>query len=723
MLALVALASALTVRIEAVVDGDRVRGTLWADEPVVLIDPLARLPDPADDRATLRAFPGTPDRGEVRWTGEGPWTFEARLPRRYGDVGWTPGWGLRANGGWYPTPVDRDGRPRVATWDVDLRAEGTVVVVHGVTGREVRWRGESDRVAIASLGRRVSVVERDGAVGWVGPARLRTRERLEAALGDRSEPVTVVLGPDFEHLARPAPGMVYLSHRALRLTGPLWRYHAAAVREAVFTAAAPLADGWERAFVGAVEARANPGPDPRKLLGWASWNPVVDALLYDGTLPFYGEVFDEAWSDVPGLWDGLDPRPPARAVVRQLDDAAGAGASDRVAAALLAGEGLELATAGLPAEWVAGWARPPVEGVDYRVDVVPGGVVVVRDAPPEAPVEPVEVTIDGEPAPVRWFGPGPDAESYPRGAVQVDADGHLAQADRSNDAWPPRWTVTLAGGLYDLSLTDRTFAFEGVAVFRRLRDNRNLWFLGAEHDAQDLAGGSVGWLHYLGPAIDRQTRAHRLYTGLGVSVLDPAFRPTDAGRVAMDSSLAWTWDTREGDLALHGRRLSVGVGGGLVPGSEETWGSAFVSGVQLVPLHPRHVLAVRGKAAWASGDVEHRLLTLGGANDVRGLPVDAALGNAKLLGGAEYRWAPLRGLSVPGPLLWGSELQLAPGVDVGRVWRDGGEHTAVGGTLGVHTVVDLLGARPVFSGVTVAWPIAGEEGEGAQLYVEFDRAF
>lgn len=723
MLLAPALASALTVRLEATVAGDRVLGTLVTDEPVTLIDPLRELPEPADDRALLRAFPGRPDRGELRWTGTGPYAFETRLPRRYGDVGWTPAWGARANGGWYPTPVDDRGRPRVARWEVKVRGEGMVVVVNGVVGDAVSWTGVADRVAIAALAGRVSLVDRGGSATWAGPARYAIQDRLEAALGGEVTRVTVVPGPDFERLARPAPGMVYLSHRALRLTGPLWRYHAAAVREAVYAAGSPLPEGWERSFAAAVEAREHPAPDPRKLLGWASWNPVVDALLHDGTLPYYGELFAESWGLPPTLWEELDPRPPAGAIVGQLERAAGAGAAAGIVAGLEGGAPLETAAAGLPEGWVRSWSEAPVAGVDYRVDAVPGGVVVVREAAEGAPVEPVEVTVDGEAQPPRWFGPGPDVEAYPRGSTRVDPAGRLLQVDRSNDAWPPRWTVVLSGGLYELSVTELSFVLEAVAILRRKNDNQNVYVLGAEHNAQDLAGISVGWLRYLGPAIDRQSRAHRMYVDLGGSWLDPAFRPTEAGQVAVDGSLSWSWDTREGDLALHGHRLGVGVGGGAVPGSPETWGLAWASGVGLVPLHPRHVLVARAKAGWASGDVEHRLLTLGGATDVRAFAVDAAVGNGKVLGGVEYRWAPLRGLSVPGPLLWGSELQLSPGLDAGRVWREGVPTDAVGATLGIHTVVDLLGARPVFSGVTLAWPVLGETDAGTQVYVQFDRAF
>ena len=75
------------------------------DEPRTLIDPLAVLPVPPDDRTLFRTFPGKADPGRLEWHEDGDHlVFSARLPKRYGAVGALPGDGLWGDGGWYPVP-------------------------------------------------------------------------------------------------------------------------------------------------------------------------------------------------------------------------------------------------------------------------------------------------------------------------------------------------------------------------------------------------------------------------------------------------------------------------------------------------------------------------------------------------------------------------------------------------------------------------------------------
>ncbi len=71
----------------------------------------------------------------------------------------------------------------------------------------------------------------------------------------------------------------------------------------------------------------------------------------------------------------------------------------------------------------------------------------------------------------------------------------------------------------------------------------------------------------------------------------------------------------------------------------------------------------------------------------------------------EYRVAPLRNASVPLPLAWGTEFQLAAGlegvvarVDERLVW-------ATGSTVGVSGVGNVFGAQPMMIGATAGWPL------------------
>lgn len=233
--------------------------------------------------------------------------------------------------------------------------------------------------------------------------------------------------------------------------------------------------------------------------------------------------------------------------------------------------------------------------------------------------------------------------------------------------------------------------------------------------------------------MDRRTRPHEVTTGVGVSLLDPGFgatvlagSPSTApGTVGVDASVDYTWDSRTGDAPLRGHRYSVGVSGGIVPGYSIDWANIQVGAVQLVPIDPRQVLAIRGSAGWAIGGFANRLLPLGGADAVRGAPLDAVLANERLVGNLEYRLAVLRNASIPLPLLWVTGLEIAPGVEAGVAWTGQELYSAVSGTLGVHTVTDAFGIRPVSAGVTAAVPVwtGGFHAEEVQFYIDFSQSF
>jgi hypothetical protein len=753
LLALLASASAASIRVTALVDVDlaTIRGTLdLADCACSLVDPLSFLPVPADDRTRLRTFPREDDRGAVTWAevpgAPGRVRFEARLPARYGDVGQLSGRGLWADGGWYPLPVDAAGHPVTARWTVEVGLPADVVgVLNGQVGvHNVRWRGYADRAALAVIAHgRVSEMRAGGGkLRFVeaGHGAKRLHERV-AALADaggwplRSAPdLTLVEDLDLLHLATAAPGMVYLSTRAFRLSAGLVPYHGPAVRRAMVEASVPRGVGWERSFVGGALTRGLPVPDMREALGFLAWNPLVDALLYDGTLPYYDAIFDEPFDTHPGLFELAWARFPAPAAARQLDDLRGKGSAVALSRLLLEGLPLERAadTLGILTEIVAAWLGPYPTGQDYRVDVHDGQVELVREAPADAPAEVVTLTVDGVPAPPWIAGPGPDrlplanatTGDAPR-HVRVDPGGHTRQADLVDDRWPPRWTATFAGHLSNLSPTQQTFDLVGDLAFRRENDTRGLLLVTADHHPQDLVGASVGYARFFGPLLDRRLRPHRVTTGVGASLLDPGFGATVRGAVALDASLAYSWDTRVGDVPLRGHRYSAALGIGMVPGAVDVWASALASAVQLVPIDTRQVLALRIGGGWATGDVAHRLLPLGGGDAVHGVPVDAVLGNERIVGNVEYRAALFRNASVPLPMLWLTEVELSPGLEAGAAWRGEDRYAAVSATLGVHTLTDAFGARPVLAGATVAWPVwtTGFVADTPQFYVDFAQSF
>jgi hypothetical protein len=746
-------ALALSVRVDARAEPAEgcVRGTIAADGPVTWMDPLAALSEPAQDRQRIRAYPGSPERGSVRWThatasdGSEQTNFEACLPRRYGPTGAIDG-SLVSDTTWLPVPVEA-GRAAIVDWNVVVSApEDTTLVLNDAlaasrAGKETQahWRGRSDRVALAALPR-ATVTRTEGlaVVGRRAPTRHTLRWLATAiadapSVGPAERAVVVVRIRDFERLVRPSRGVLFVSERAFRLTGAVAAYHVDAVRRGVAAAAAPLADAQQRAFVAAAMTTARPPrADASRLLRWFAWNPVIEAMLQDGTLPFYEDVFGVPVGGPQGPSEALDPRPPGASVAAQLDDLRGPGTAASAARLLLAGNDWEsvLGALQVPESLVAGWQAPRVERQDYRAAEASAGdqvgttgatlaPTILRDAPADAPAEVVMVRVDGRDEP--WIaGPGPARLQLPGAqAVRVDPSGHVLQEDRGDDATPARWSVMGSGFVYGLSPTQRNTEASLDLAWRRTGGTRGLSFASLGHDPQDLVSLTVGHTWTVGPLVDRRSRAHRLTVQGGSALLDPAFHDTgcDAWELdcaagwALGAAAAWSWDTRTERFApLSGHRLSASLSSGVVPGDAAgAYGQVGFGGVAITALHPRAVVVTRVRTGGASGDIPHRLLALGGASDLRALPNGAFVGNLRAVTNAELRLVPLRNASLPALVGWVSELHISPGLEAAAGWRQATDTTAwaLGATLGLHAALDVLGARPSYGGITLALPLAG----------------
>lgn len=747
LLALVGMASAASIRLRAEVGADlaSVQGVLdRIDCACTFVDPLPLLPLPTDDRVRVRTFPARDEIGSVTWVPSGDNTpFQTELPRRYGDIGRLPGRGLWADGGWYPLPVDPAGHPIPSRWDAEvILPPGVVGVLNGVVGvGVVRWEGYADRLALAVIPKaRVTVVKAGGGtLTFVEPGAGSARKRaLVAALADgegwplRSRPdLTIVQDLDLLHLATAAPGMVYLSARAFRVAPGLYPHHGAPVRRAMVEAAVPRGVEWERSFVGGALTRGLPLPDLRKTLGPLAWNPLVDALLHDGTLPYYDAMFDEPFDPNPGLFAVAHPRVPAPAAARQVELLLGKGAAVTLSRLLLEGLRLEDAASrmGIPPEVVAGWQGPYPAEQDYAVRLHRGRVEVERRAGDDAGAEVVGIAIDGA-APEPWVaGPGPDRwvvePASPPRKVHLDPALQTRQTDLSDDRWPVPWTFTFAGHFYGFSPTQGSFDLVGDIMLRRANDTRNVLILTGGHHPQNLVEGGVGYARAFGPLLNRQVRSQMISAIVRGSLLDEVFSATEDGDIAIDLTVAHSWDTRLGDSPLRGHRYATELGGGFVPGTDQRWARALGSYVQLVPVDARQVLALRVGGGWATGAVAHRLLPLGGADAVRGVPQGGVLGNERVSFNAEYRLAVFRNLSIPMPLVWVTELQVSPGIEAGAAWRAGEPMGALAATFGMHTVTDAFGIRPVLAGATLTYPLRtwGFEADSLQVYVDFAQSF
>jgi len=460
-----AQAARIVVEAEVRPDLQTVVGTMRVEgEGIRLVDPQSLLPMPTDDRERRRTFPNGPEKGWIHLEslGDGRYAFHSILPARYDATGKVPGRGLYANGLWLPQPVTGTALAPV-DWVVDVTLPpDTVAILNGVAGTDaVRWNGTAERVAIAVIPHAYASFLRlpEGQVAVVSDHHISSREtdHLEAILADAwpsEDPPSfmVVVSPLRRRLVRAAPGMLFLSDRALRMTDGLWHYHVGAVRKGLLEAGlTAIGDPFARAFVATAlsDARAAQ-PDANRLLGWISWIPLVDYLLYSGSLPFYSEVFDETYPADP-LADDLaelfgHEQQPARAVVRMIDAQFGAGTSEKIARDVVAGKPFEaaLADADIPLDLVTQWRRAgPEQNLHLDVKRQPDRTwtaQVQREVTVDAPPIAVPIRMDGLETVWKAEG-GADDESWTfdtKPKILVDPQGIVRETRVDDNRFPAR---------------------------------------------------------------------------------------------------------------------------------------------------------------------------------------------------------------------------------------------------------------------------------------------
>jgi hypothetical protein len=114
----------------------------------------------------------------------------------------------------------------------------------------------------------------------------------------------------------------------------------------------------------------------------------------------------------------------------------------------------------------------------------------------------------------------------------------------------------------------------------------------------------------------------------------------------------------------------------------------------------------------------------------------AVVGQQRVLLKTEVRWQAIRFASVPGPLVWLSDVQLSGGLEAGALNADGPvcpepdgqcRWRATGWTAGLLFTGDLAGVRPTQLGATVARPLTWSHdalapGPFPQLYFRLTQA-
>ncbi len=693
-------------------------------EPFVLVDPLAQLPIPGDDRVSLRTFPGVEEAGFVRFdkVDADTWWFSTVLPRRYGDIGATAE-GMFANGAWYPQLLV-DGAPPNVEWTVELSLpEGAGGALGNRVGRDkIQWGGTADRASLAVVprGQITSVVGKQVYLLTKGKPRKALMAELRRLLGpnDAPLPLAIVETPDRRRLGRAGFGLAYVSDRAFRTTPGLHSFHRKPIKRALMESRLTQADPFARA-IGAAALTQSEADGGTRTLQKFSWNPTIHALVYSESLPFFSEIFDRVHPTDPvndDLTDLFAPHAPGAAVVAQIGDAYGRDAVFRLASSLSGNETLDEASlqAGIPIEFIEQWRRPPVLE-DYQIVDLDGIRGVARKTTPDAPDEVVQLRVDGKP--IVWrTGEGPSVWRAPPGSgrlLAIDPERHLDQP-RLGDALPARWLATGWIGIESVDFEQAVIVAEAVGTLRRNDDTHHLGYASLYADRDTRIGAELGYVWRFGPRLDGLRHAHRITVGIGPVLLDDRFVALPSSkRIAVQGSVGYAYDSRvDTTFPLRGSRLGVQGDFGGVPGTDARWVIGQFSAMTVGSPHPRWAVAAQFRGGLAESNLDHRLLSLGGEGGLWSVAGSPVSGDVRVVTRFEARWAPLRHASVPLLVLWGSDLHLSAGLEAGSVWKAGRPSSVVGATAGVGVVVEWFGMSPAMLGVSMGFPL---HGEGVEL--------
>ncbi|MBW2256658.1 MAG: hypothetical protein JRI25_18965, partial [Deltaproteobacteria bacterium] len=706
-----------------------------------------------------RTYPGRPERGVVRYTrlDDHQWSFYAVPPRRFGDIGAIKRFGLFGNGGWYPQPIVEDGLP-IAEWTVRVRIpDGTLGALGDTWGSDtLEWSGTGERASLAVLPRGVAtslpitnLAEEQATVTLLSRRKPRkvlvkelSKQLADTATEGASWRGVVVEAPLRRRLARPGRGLAYVSDRAYRVTAGFQRFHRVGVTRGVMEAFVDHGDPFVRAVsasgLSLRHAQVIAGADARSLLRYLSWIPTIDAILHSHRMPYYAEILEQAHPGDPvrdDLVEMFAPHAPGTAIALQLEDRYGPGTAWVVSEGVVLGLSLERSAiiAGVSPSWLQSW-RTPYPEQDYRLTVQPDPplVRVEREAPSTAPVEAVVVAIDGERS-VRVMGPGPDTvvllpPQRPTSVV-VDPGRHTSQASRLGDAWPPRYHVNLAASITSINLSEGYLAGWGAAYLRRSGDTHNVLSGTIYTNSSSLVGLSFRFTRKEGRLLDGLSRPHRISLSFNPTLLNPRYASTDDGRVSLGAGLQYGWSSRTYTLfPVRGHGVALSLNAGFVPSTDRRWARVGAGWSGVASPHPRHALAAHADGAIATGDVDHRLLSLGGIDNLRSIPVNEVIGTRRAVGLVEYRTALIRHASVPMLLGFGTELQLDVGGEVGAVWVDGAAKSAAGITVGITGVGEVFGFEERAVGVTVGWPVWVDGFESSRAgkpawYLRWAQAF
>ena len=715
-----------------------ITGSMWieGESSIGIVDLLSKLEVPSNDLERRRTFVGPAETGWVHTvsfsdTKPNLWSFHAIMPRRYDATGFVPGKGLYANGLWHPHLM-QDGTLQSARWHVEIRLPpGVTGVLNGTVDDSIlRWSGVTDRLALAVLPQaHISQWEEDNT-RYTLVSRGTKQAKRDLALqeatqtpfpGPAADSVTIVETPALRTLARTGPGMVFLSHKAFRVTGPLRVAHRSPVRRAILEATLPITDFTERQFAAWVLNKTEPEPAAKKVLGPFAWIPEIDNLLNDGRLPFYAELFGDGTTTHPVP---LDPTgiiatvPPPGVIENRLNQLGDGDSALMVAQHLAAGFSLAQATAHSGIDSNASrsaFRSTPAAELQLRMrnrgfkkqltlqrsQFVGGSSAIPLEVNGQKSTwlpDPNERTLDV-----------PLSETPER--AELDPDRVFIQSYRGDDLWQKDMSTIVSAYLSEVAITSRRVSGGAALTWKRNGPSIWRWQLSASSNEDDLVSSYATAYRSLGPLVDLRERTVLAWFGAGPGWLNPSYYPITGGQGTVSMRGGIRWDTRtDRHFPRSGHRLAVGgTHGWIVPdtahaGQYSSWSSASQTAMILVPIANGFTSAHQVRTGLAQSPIPHKLLSLGGGSGLLGVDPTAVRGNAVISGKTELRWLPMHHASIPAPLMWVSDLQLTAGLEAGRMWSQTTPKTAVGWRAGIAGMADLFGVRPTMLGLWAGRP-------------------
>lgn len=580
------------------------------------------------------------------------------------------------------------------------------------------------------------------------------------------EPLRVVEVPERMRLAIETPGAVMASDRLYRIL-PLERtrrFHTLELMRALFASVLLERLGREQdprdrywacdtlanALVELWIARRTGGAETaRDLLGFASFHPAVDQLLYAPQIAFAEAYFGTIEETDPlreEPWRFANELPRGRRVLAKIRDLVSPAEYERFLRLALTGgvsvrEALATATGRPMDDFFQTWlgAYP---SVNYRIAAhasrrLAGGGYMARVAVERRGadiVEPVSVRVvdeAGETHDLRWDGRGHRGvvtarTRAPIDEIVVDPAGRLvedpdltANHPRLDNLDPAPWRPPILNAAsLELSVTEVQPDLILDFSARRQYDLRRSIGVGFHSTARGI-GGNVRYFQGFGAK--RTLNSSEWFLG-GVLSFDrlsadfanfgePGSSIGVTGILYRDTR-RFVWDPWFGSSFSIGLGPSVAI---LDDGEVSVSAAATTRWTHLWTPAPGRTLALFAGAGIGLGDLQpHEEQTIAGRSLLRSYEVDEARGRLRLYGIAEYRHTLVKSLGWNFVhLAWIRGLQLAafagaglvsPDVDLGGLVTRHSLYTEVGGGVRIH--FDYFGVQPSLLSIDVGVPLS-----------------